>query len=316
MRRSGPTACLATLDQHADHHRRRAPGLMGGPTDLAKAHDGWVVSLAFTPNGSGLLSAGTDKRLRLWNAATGEHSLRNFRGTRNDRPLGWSITAIQPGAAATGAVLYPNGSSGDVNLYPLFGDSNSSGGSGSQGRPWHVLRGHLDAVSSAVYRRDAGQVVTGGADALVLVFDCSRHEAAEGRRLEEEQAEEERTAPGREQGAASMGADAWSSDEEEEEAVGGGAAGERPRRGEFVPPIIQQLIAGGGTLPNPPPQTQPQDNRSDDDDEGSGRGRRGGGGGSSGGRGGNGGRKRSRDRRGGSGRGSGSRGRGRGRIRR
>lgn len=316
VRRSGPTACLTSLDQHADHHRRRAPGLMGGPTELARAHDGWVVALAFTPNGGGLLSAGTDKRLRLWNAATGEHSLRNFRGTRNDRPLGWSITAIQPGAAATGAVLYPNGASGDVHLYTLGGSVGD--GAGQQGRPLHVLRGHLDAVSSAVYRRDAGQVVTGGADALILVFDCSRHEAAEGRRLEEAREGEGRAAAlGMGSAADGGGGDAWSSDEEEEEeAAEGAGAGNGARRRGFVPPIIQQLITGGGTLPLPPPAPQPQQEEeegSDNDGEGSGRRCRGGGSGRSSG---GGGRKRSRDGRGGGGGSSRGRGRGRGRMRR
>jgi DNA excision repair protein ERCC-8 len=60
VRRSGGAACLMTLDQHRDHS-----GLVGGrapaqrrPTELAKAHDGWVVSVAYTPDGRWLLSAG------------------------------------------------------------------------------------------------------------------------------------------------------------------------------------------------------------------------------------------------------------------
>ena len=241
VRRSGGSACLATLDQHADHDRRRAPGLMGGPTELAKAHDGWVVALAFTPNGAALLSAGTDRRLRLWNAGTFKHTLRNFVDTRNDRGLGWGLTAIQPGAAATGAVLYPNGGSGDVHLYPLEGQGKGGGGGGGGGggRPLHVLRGHLDAVSSVVYRRDAEQVLTGGADSLILVFDCSRHDAREGRRLLERGEEEEEDRMRRGAAAASSGGeggagDAWSSDEEE--------GGRTSRRNE---------LAGGEALCHP-----------------------------------------------------------------
>ncbi len=237
VRRSGTSACLMTLDQHADH-RGRAPGLMGGPTELAKAHDGWVVSVDFAPNGALLLSAGTDKRMRAWNVATGDNTLLNYAGTRNDKPLGWKVKVIQPGPAGSRSmVLYPNGSSGEVLLYPL----HSGGGGGrrpSAGRVLHRLRGHLDTVQSMVYRREAEQIVTGGADSLLLVFDCSLHDAQEGQRLDQDEEEGGSREKGRKRSAPSSAAhhDEWSSDEEEEEGKGGGDGG-----GGFVPPILRQL---------------------------------------------------------------------------
>ena len=37
-----------------------------------------------------------------------------------------------------------------------------------------------------IYRASHSQVLTGGADSLVLVYDRSRHEAQESRRLDQE----------------------------------------------------------------------------------------------------------------------------------
>lgn len=257
VRRSGTSACLTTLDQHADH-RGRAPGLMGGPTELAKAHDGWVVSVEFTPNGCWLLSAGTDKRLRLWNAVTGDNTLLNYAGTHNDKAVEWKVKAIQtgsqggdePGGGGGTMVLYPNGASGEVLLYPLLPQQRlhrrparrAGGTAGLVGRPVHSLRGHLDTVQSIVYRRDAEQIITGGADSLLLVFDCSRHDAQEGERLDGEGEDDDKDGRWLKEGGrkrtAVAATDNWSSDEEEEDGERWGCHG----GGGFVPPILQQLV--------------------------------------------------------------------------
>jgi WD40 repeat protein len=57
IRRSGPTACLTSFDQHSDHSGHRQ-GLQQVTSELAKAHDGTVVTLAYAPDGNWLLSAG------------------------------------------------------------------------------------------------------------------------------------------------------------------------------------------------------------------------------------------------------------------
>lgn len=234
--------------------------MMGGPTGLAKAHDGWVVSVEFTPNGCYLLSAGTDKRLRLWNALTGDNTLLNYAGTHNDKAVGWKVKAIQtgskggdePGGGGGTMVLYPNGASGEVLLYPLLPQNRhhrrrrGTGTAGLVGRPVHSLKGHLDAVQSIVYRRDAEQIITGGADSLLLVFDCSRHDAQEGQRLDEEEGQGQRKDGNGRKRTAAAAVDDWSSDEEDDgggggrEGGGGGHGG-----GGFVPPILQQLVEDG-----------------------------------------------------------------------
>ena len=101
VRRSGPTACRCSLDMHQDHAAPigvldgggggggggggsgggsgsggglHSPGGGGGGAakrwtrvgTMARAHDGPINGLAFTPNGSQLLTSGTDGRLRRW----------------------------------------------------------------------------------------------------------------------------------------------------------------------------------------------------------------------------------------------------------
>lgn len=236
--------------------------MMGGPTELAKAHNGWIVSVEFTPNGCYLLSAGTDKRLRLWNALTGDNTLVNYAGTNNDKAGGWKVKAIQTGnkggddlgGVGGTMVVYPNGASGEVLLYPLLPQNRhhcrrkGAGTAGLLGRPVHSLRGHLDAVQSMVYRRDAEQIITGGADSLLLIFDCSRHDAQKGQRLDDEEGDEWRQDGLGRKRTAGTAADDWSSDEDEgEEGGGGGEGGEGGHReGGFVPPILR-LVEGGGS---------------------------------------------------------------------
>jgi len=62
IRRSSTSACLHSFDQHRDLGSAppsgRRPTVHSRPTELAKAHAGHVVSLAFTPDGRFLLSAG------------------------------------------------------------------------------------------------------------------------------------------------------------------------------------------------------------------------------------------------------------------
>jgi hypothetical protein len=138
-------------------------------------------------------------------------------------------------------ILYPNGRSGEVLLFPLLSRGGMSGRSRSQssgrlerpravGQPSHRLRGHLDVVQSMAYRRDAGQIITGGADSLLLVFDCSRHDKEESRLLD---GENDGQYPKGSKRRAAEAADQWSSDEDDN-------SGRVDHEEGFVPPILRQ----------------------------------------------------------------------------
>src|SRR5262249_28666954 len=54
----------------------------GRQTNALPAHDAAIRTLAFTPDGSTIVSGSSDWSIRVWNAATGEH-LRDLPGHRD-----------------------------------------------------------------------------------------------------------------------------------------------------------------------------------------------------------------------------------------
>jgi hypothetical protein len=99
-----------------------------------------------------------------------------------------------------------------------------------------ILRGHLDSVYSVVFRKRRPQVISSGADSIVLVFDRSRRDKEEAAQLDVEDEGRKRR---RDEG------DWEARDGEEDEEEGTGEA----REG-FVPPIVNALfgpaVGGGG----------------------------------------------------------------------
>ncbi|KAK0741295.1 WD40-repeat-containing domain protein [Schizothecium vesticola] len=88
------------------------PNVIGrGIRMSAKAHTGPVNGLAWTDSGTHLVSAGHDRRVRVWDAATGANTLANFGPTLRNAHVG-SLTmfAVPEGLAATrrDLLFYPN----------------------------------------------------------------------------------------------------------------------------------------------------------------------------------------------------------------
>lgn len=77
----------------------------------AKAHTGPVNGLAWTDDGAYIISAGHDKRVRVWNAATGANTLANFGPTIRNSQLG-SLTMFVSPPTLTGSkkdlLFFPN----------------------------------------------------------------------------------------------------------------------------------------------------------------------------------------------------------------
>ncbi|CBJ31103.1 WD-repeat protein, putative [Ectocarpus siliculosus] len=210
IRRSGASACLISLDQHQeddeeeqdeeeDDHTVRCGSGVGGSADgsddgrgsgvrgsgkrkrgylkhiklaphasraskFARAHAGPVNSLCFAPEGLHLLTAGTDNRLRLWEVETGRNTMTNYLQTKNKRRRPFGMAVGRPAGRRSETVFFPNDKSGDVLVFPLHTPD---------GRPKGKLRGHFDPVQCCAYRPRTQEVVTCGADGLVLLWSAA-----------------------------------------------------------------------------------------------------------------------------------------------
>ncbi|CAM9742078.1 unnamed protein product [Pylaiella littoralis] len=206
IRRSGASACLISLDQHQeeeeegdeeeDDHR---VGVFGGrdlgnedvgggggasggsgtrgylrhlklaphasrASKFARAHAGPVNSLCFSPDGLHLVTAGTDNRLRLWQVDTGRNTMTNYLKTTNKRRRPFGMAVVKPAGPRSETVFFPNDKSGDVLVFPLHT---------TDGRPKGHLRAHFDPVQCCAYRPRTQELVTCGADGLVLLWSSA-----------------------------------------------------------------------------------------------------------------------------------------------
>ncbi|CAI5719137.1 unnamed protein product [Hyaloperonospora brassicae] len=132
-------------------------------TSLAVAHNGGVTSLAYTPDGRFLLSRGMDNKLRLWNAASGEHQFMNYHGVQRAQPRAArnvQMAVVQEGGAwETTVVFVPNGSEGALASYRVFGES---------GVPLGSATAHYQQVTACLYRQSTRELYSAGEDGLIM----------------------------------------------------------------------------------------------------------------------------------------------------
>lgn len=82
-------------------------GLHKREEDVVQSHQGAVTAICPTPDGLHWLSAGTDDRLRLWDALDWHHWLVGYPGTRNKATRARQLTVGVGGEV----VFHPCGSS-------------------------------------------------------------------------------------------------------------------------------------------------------------------------------------------------------------
>jgi WD40 repeat protein len=62
----------------------------GRPARTLKGHTGWVKSVAFSPDGKRLASAGQDGAVKAWDPATGQETRSLTGHTQEVRSAAWS----------------------------------------------------------------------------------------------------------------------------------------------------------------------------------------------------------------------------------
>ncbi|HKR48595.1 MAG TPA: pentapeptide repeat-containing protein, partial [Pseudonocardiaceae bacterium] len=109
---------------------------------LLTGHTGWVRSVAYSPDGTHLLTGGDDGSVRIWDAATGE-PVRHLTGHTGRV---WSVAY-----APDNTHLLTGGADGSVRVWDA-----------TTGEPIRHLTDHTGAVLSVAYAPDNTHLLTGG----------------------------------------------------------------------------------------------------------------------------------------------------------
>jgi WD40 repeat protein len=116
-----------------------------------RGHVGWVVSVAFSPNGAQVATTGRDATVKLWDAATGE-CLKTLRGHLE----GLETVAFSP----EGQRLLSSGWDKTVRLWDV-----------ATGACLKTLQGHTAEVFSVAFLRDGKSAISGSADGQIRIWD-------------------------------------------------------------------------------------------------------------------------------------------------
>jgi DNA excision repair protein ERCC-8 len=171
IRRAGAVMSLDQYNQQEPQLNRRYLDVRDqqAKRDVA-AHDGAVHHVRWLAGGKQIASAGTDRKLRLWDSSTGRNELVNFEAAQAAGAHRMNRFAASPDGRH---LFLPVGLA--VHQYAV-----------SSGRLTHKLRGHLERVHCVATNPATHELYSSGADRHILVWA-----PAEQGKLTEAQAREE-----------------------------------------------------------------------------------------------------------------------------
>jgi WD40 repeat protein len=163
----------------------------------ARAHDAAITALHYTSCGRFIITAGNDRQLRLWRAATAELIPASY-GTKlfPTAQLPFDLCIAESSFASEDVLIAPAAAFATVecpcNVRALNAHPGGAGNTGaapivtkegdivlfpvhsSDSQPTRILRGHLDRVTSIVYRRSQQQLISAARDGMVFVWEAPK----------------------------------------------------------------------------------------------------------------------------------------------
>lgn len=122
------------------------------PAMILRSHAYPVYCVAFSPDGSRILSGGQDYAVRLWNAETGDEVL---------VPMMHETTVSAVAFSPDGTRIASGDTSGGINIWDVKAGIKS-------GDP---LKGHIDTLYIIAFSRDGHYIASGSADRKIIVWD-------------------------------------------------------------------------------------------------------------------------------------------------
>jgi WD40 repeat protein len=122
--------------------------------NILKGHQGWVLSVNFSPNGQTIVSGGDGDKVKLWNKDGSERAM--LKGHQG------SILSVN--FSPNGQIIVSGGTDGTVKLWNLDGSERIT------------LKGHQGSVNSVNFSPDGQIIVSAGADGTMKLWSLDGSE--------------------------------------------------------------------------------------------------------------------------------------------